>query len=360
MRAKDRQTLVGRAEMALIGALAGLAMWVLIEKAQDVLTNPHVFVTVVSAVAGFFSVLLALCGPANLRRGAAIATVLALPAAALLGWASLRFDSLQAFVGAGHLILAWGVLLFVGTPFLAVALEDTGKLRSYSRLFDAAWGIVVRYSTAWLFVAVFWGVVFLSDALLQIVGLTLIEDLLNFDPVPFGLSGLMLGLGLAVVHEMRAYVSPFLVLRLLRLLVPVMLGVVVVFVVAFVLRDQAVWRSQPRGDVAGCRPGDDLFGQRGVGQARFGCGADRLDAGRNRDAGLAVAGHWGAGGLCDLAARGRSRMDAGAAFVRGGCGFCHAVRAVLRRRSCADHGWNASAGRMCGSREPSCWSVRSG
>ena len=238
MRAKDRQTLVGRAEMALIGALAGLAMWVLIEKAQDVLTNPHVFVTVVSAVAGFFSVLLALCGPANLRRGAAIATVLALPAAALLGWASLRFDSLQAFVGAGHLILAWGVLLFVGTPFLAVALEDTGKLRSYSRLFDAAWGIVVRYSTAWLFVAVFWGVVFLSDALLQIVGVTLIEDLLDFDPVPFGLSGLMLGLGLAVVHEMRAYVSPFLVLRLLRLLVPVMLGVVVVFVVAFVLRDQ--------------------------------------------------------------------------------------------------------------------------
>ena len=84
MRAEDRQTLVGRAEMALIGALAGLAMWVLIEKAQDILTNPHVFVAVVSAVAGFFSVLLALCGPANLRRAATIATVLALPAAALL------------------------------------------------------------------------------------------------------------------------------------------------------------------------------------------------------------------------------------------------------------------------------------
>ena len=236
MRAKDRQSLVGRAELTLIGALAGLAMWVLIEKAPDVLTNPHLFLTVASAVAGYFAVLLALAGPANIRRAGIAAGVLSLPAAGLAGWASMRFDTLEAFFDAGHPVIAWIVLLFVGTPFLAAWLERPRGVWDYARLFDCAWGIVVRYGAAWLFVGVFWAVVFLSDALLQLVGVSIIEDLLDHELVPHLIVGAVLGLALAVVYEMRDYLSPFLLLRLLRLLVPVMLLVVIVFVGALLLR----------------------------------------------------------------------------------------------------------------------------
>lgn len=236
MRARDRQTLVGRAELAVIGAVAGLAMWLLIEVAEEVITNPHLFLTVTGGVAGFFAVLLALCGPARLGPAALAAAALAGPAGLLLGWSSLRFDTLDAFISAGHPLMAWSVILFIGTPFLAARLEYPRGFRDYESLFDSAWGIVVRYSAAWLFVGVFWAVVFLSDALLQIVGVSVIEDLLDIDAVPHVMSGLVLGLGLAVVYELRDYVSPYLLLRLLRLLVPVMLGVVLVFVLAFVLR----------------------------------------------------------------------------------------------------------------------------
>ncbi|MEP5011000.1 MAG: hypothetical protein ABJR08_17875, partial [Roseobacter sp.] len=193
MRASDRRTLVSRAEMALIGALAGLALWGLVEKAQDILENPHLFLTVASAVAGFFTILLALCGPATSLRSASAAALLAILAALLVGWSSLRFDSLDSFFSAGHLIIAWGVFLFVATPFLAVWLADPQDTRSYVRLFDMSWGIVVRYSAAWLFVGVFWAVVFLSDALLQIVGVLLIENLLDIGLVPYVLSGFTLG-----------------------------------------------------------------------------------------------------------------------------------------------------------------------
>ncbi|PSL19651.1 DUF4153 domain-containing protein [Shimia abyssi] len=236
MLSRDEQRLVSRAEMALIGALAGAAMWVLIEYARDVLVSAHLFVTVASGVAGFFAVLLALSCPATVRRAALGAVILTVPAAVLLGLSSLRYDTLGEFAEAAHLVFAWGAMLFIGTPFLAVWLEDRRGVHNYEMLFDAAWSIVVRYSAAWLFVGVVWAVVFLSDALLQIVGATVIDDVLDIPVVPHVLSGVALGLGLAVVHEMRDYVSPYLLLRLLRLLVPVMLLVVGVFVSAAALR----------------------------------------------------------------------------------------------------------------------------
>lgn len=236
MHTQDGRTVTGRAEMAIIGAIAGLAIWTLVEHLPDVINHPHVYLAVSSFVAGFFAVLMGLSGPYRVARAALPAVCLSAIAALMLTWAGSRFASLEAFSDALHPILAWGVFITIGTPFAAALLRDRHSLRAYGHLFDVSWSILVRYSAGWLFAGLFWAVLIMSNALLEIVGLTIIEDVIDIDGAPFVITGLALGLGLSVVHEMREYLSPFLVLRLLRLLVPVVLGVVLVFVVAALLQ----------------------------------------------------------------------------------------------------------------------------
>lgn len=237
MHTQDGHTVAGRAEMAVIGAIAGLAIWALVEHLPDVISHPHVYLAVTSFVAGFFAVLMGLSGPYRVVRAALPALWLSALAALLLTWAGWRFDTLDAFAEAMHPILAWVVFVSIGTPFAAALLRDHHSLRDYGHLFDVSWSILVRYSAGWLFAGLSWAVLFMSHALLEIVGLTFIEDIIDIDGVPFVITGFALGLGLSVVHEMREYLSPFLVLRLLRLLVPVVLAVVVIFVVAALLQD---------------------------------------------------------------------------------------------------------------------------
>ena len=64
----------------------------------------------------------------------------------------------------------------------------------------------------------------------------IISDLLDIDGVPFVLTGLVLGLAIAVVNELSDYVSPYLILQLLRLLLPVLVVVMAVFIVALPFR----------------------------------------------------------------------------------------------------------------------------
>lgn len=237
MTPADSKDISSRATMALIGGIVGFAMWMLIEVVPDVLTNPHVFVTVTAAVAGFSGVLLGIVGPVPLRRAVPGALGLAIPAALALGWASLRHETLEGFGDDGLALLAWAVILFVGTPFMAVRLIHPDRWRTYGDLFDFSWSVVVRYSAAWLFAGVFWGILLVSNALFEIVAITIIEDLLDIDPIPHVLTGAVLGLALTVVYEMREYLSPFMVLRLMRILVPVMVVVVGVFAFALPFRD---------------------------------------------------------------------------------------------------------------------------
>lgn len=237
MAPSETNVLADRATMTLTGGLAGLAAWLLFEIVPDHVTNPHIFATLVAAVAGFFTVLLAIAGPVSIRKAMFGAGLLSVPAALMLGWASLGFETSQAFLASGFALMAWGIILFLGTPFVAVWLWDRQYWNSYLDLFDFSWSIVVRYAAAWLFVGVFWLVVFLSDALLSLVSITWIEDLLEIDAVPQVLVGAVFGLALRVVYEMREYLSPYLLLHLLRLLLPVLLVVVVIFVLALPMSD---------------------------------------------------------------------------------------------------------------------------
>lgn len=237
MTSNETRMMTDRVGMAAIGGLAGLSAWVLIEVVPDMVANPHLLITISAAVAGYFIILLAIVGPVTVRKAAIGAAYLALPAAVMLGWASLAFGSTEEFADSGFALIAWSVILCLGTPFVAVLMWDRRYWNSYLDLFDFSWSIVVRYAAAWLFVGVFWLVLVLSDALLSLVSITVIDFLMDQDPVPQILTGAVLGLALRVVFEMRDYLSPYLLLQLLRLLLPVFLLVMVIFVVALPFSD---------------------------------------------------------------------------------------------------------------------------
>lgn len=236
MSTQDITPTVNRIAMALVGAVAGFAAWSFVEMAEQVMTRPRLFLFSVTAVMGFFALLLGLRGPLSWARAAFGAAGLAVLAALLLLWASFRFDDLETFFDSPLPFIALFLLIFIGAPFVCAGLQRPGGARDYPLLFDTAWALLVRYLAGWLFVAVVWGIVFLSDALLGLVGITVIEDLIELEPVPFALTGIFLGLSLAVMHELRDYISPFLVLRLFRILLPAVVLVVGVFLIALPLR----------------------------------------------------------------------------------------------------------------------------
>lgn len=236
MADNDTEIAMNRVTMATVGAIAGLAAWYFSELASDMLQNPRLWVFLVSATMGFFGILMGLVGPLSWTRAAFGAVVLGVLAASLLLWGSFRFEEIDGYFDTPRPAIAMFLVLFIGTPFVSAGLQRRGGARDYALLFDTAWSLLVRYLAGWLFVAVVWGIVFLSDALLKLVGITAIGDLIDIDPVPFALTGLFLGLAMAIMHELRAYISPFLVLRLFRILLPVLTFVVLIFLIALPLR----------------------------------------------------------------------------------------------------------------------------
>ncbi len=220
-----------RIRMAAMGAVAGLALWVLVDVLPNLISNDRAVMFLAALAGSFFLALLAASGP--LRTGAATVVGLAVSVvpSLLLLWGSFRFDTVKDYLETGHPVVAFAVLASLPVPFLIAKLGPVADWSDYPELFNQSWNIVVRYVAAWLFQGLFWAVVLLSNALFGIIGLEIIDTLLEIPPVPYLLSGLVLGLALAVVNELKEFVSPYLVLRLLRLLLPVVLLVVAIFVI---------------------------------------------------------------------------------------------------------------------------------
>lgn len=226
-----------RLAMAATGIAGGLAVWALVLHLPEAALNDRLQLALTVAVMGFFLELMALSGPVRLVRAAGPSAVVALAVTALMLWASLRFDTVSDFLEAGHPMVALFVICLVGTPFISVRLEHgRGAWRDYAALFQTAWTILVRGAAAALFTGVVWGVLGLSDALLNLVGIEVIDRIMDQEPMPFAITGGVMGLALAVAHEWRAYVSPHLVLRLLRLLVPLVVPVLALFLLAVAVR----------------------------------------------------------------------------------------------------------------------------
>ncbi len=224
----------GRLRMALIGGIAGLSAWALDDILTDVIADRYLAVVALFVMGGF-GALLALIGSVRLVH-ASIAGFSLSVLAALGLWSWLeRFPDLTR-TDPGLAVVAIATLFVVGLPFLGAGLQAPGGWRDYVRLFALAWGIVVRYAAALLFVGLFWLVVFLSDALLQLAGIDMLERLYDRALPRAVLTGLVFGLALAVVHELSDALSPDLLLRLMRLLLPILVAVSGVFLLALPLR----------------------------------------------------------------------------------------------------------------------------
>lgn len=225
-----------RVQYILIGLLAGLAFWALAE-APEGWREGRLFVAAAVLALGFFTSALAMLDELKLRRALGFAAALGGLAAALVLLKSLNFTSAGQMLGQGHVQVALAAILFFPLPFaIAWGLGGRAGWAEYRVLFIESWNIVVRYAAAWLFVGVVWLVLWLLAKLLDIVGLAQLSDLITHPLAAWMITGGVLGLGLSVVTELSDMVSPYLLLRLLRLLLPLVLAVVVIFIVALPLR----------------------------------------------------------------------------------------------------------------------------
>lgn len=225
-----------RLELAAIGGFAGLSLWAFFEYLPDAIGDGWGLHFALSFVMAFFVVLMALVGPEKPQRALLPSGIIALAVGLLALMGALRFETPKDFFEVGHTIVALSVFLFIAVPFAAAELEERNGWKQYTRLFDNAWGIFIRYFAGWLFAGLILLVLYLSDELLKLVGIRIIDDILGIDVVRYALIGAVFGLGVATVHELRDYVSPVLVHRLLRMLVPLVLVVVVVFLGALPFR----------------------------------------------------------------------------------------------------------------------------
>lgn len=225
-----------RLMMALIGALAGGSLYALgtLIDAQWLVGLPALASAVLAGV--FFGGLLILTGPLPLHRAVLWAAGIALAVTGLFSLADLRFANPEDIAESGVAVISLGVLIWLPWPFVIAQADRASGWRDYPSLFLESWGIVVRISVALIFTGIVWLVVALSQALLGLVGVGVIDLVLKQDIAPWLITGLVLGLSMAVVNELADVLSPGLVLRLFRLLVPVVLVVMAVFLLALPLR----------------------------------------------------------------------------------------------------------------------------
>lgn len=235
MRAADRNGMVMRRLVQVAtGAGAGLLLWVLGLDGGGL--APALWLALFAFLCAEAAVVLVLIGPVPVPRAFAGALLLALPAAGLAVLAGHRHAVATDLLDQPVTLAALGIGVFFAAPFLLVGLRNRAQVFDYARLFSAAWAITVRSLAALGFVAAFWAVLYLSAALLALVDIGLVDVLMRAGWVRFMLTGALLGLGLAAAYDLRHTVTPELLLRLLRLLVPVQLVVVVAFLLAVPLR----------------------------------------------------------------------------------------------------------------------------
>ena len=225
-----------RSLLFCLGLVSGLAFWLLAENSDNPDLPPALFLALLSFVGSYATLALALSGPVSVTRAMVGALLLAVPFTALTFLAGQRYVVATDVLDQPILVGLSLLFLLISTPFLIVTLQNRHAWNDYAELFEAAWALTLRYLMAWIFVGLFWLMMFLSDALLSLVDLEIIEWIFDTEWLEFCLTGGVLGLAMAVVYELRTTVSPFLLLRLLRLFVVPVLAVITLFLAAIPLQ----------------------------------------------------------------------------------------------------------------------------
>ena len=220
--------------LALLGAAGGLAFHTLSEALRQNWLPERVTLALAALALVFFTATLGMAGPLRLRRAMLAAAPLALAVSGLLVLASFRFDTAPELFQRAIPVLTAISLTLLPLPFLIA--QARGHWRHYPTLFAEAWGSVIRQAAGWLFVGVALLTLLLSQQLFQLVGLDWLKRLTDLEIFFPLFIGAMLGLGIAATQDMPGLVAPDLIIRLMRLMVPVLLGVLLIFLIALPLR----------------------------------------------------------------------------------------------------------------------------
>ena len=226
--------IAARIELALAGALGGALVWLVIEAGDNDWIGAYPAMVLFGLITTLFGALLGMAGPVGLMRSVPRSAALAAIVAGLIALAALRYADPWEFMQSGIPALAAFVVATLPVPFLIAGARSSW--RDYPVLFLEAWSVVLRFAAAGAFTGLVWLVIYLSDQVLRIVGIDVIGWLLEYDIVKMALSGAILGLAMAVINDLADMLSPYVVLRLFRLFLPVVLAVMAVFLVALPFR----------------------------------------------------------------------------------------------------------------------------
>jgi hypothetical protein len=226
--------IAARVQLAIAGGIGGLLLWAVFKAGEEEWIGHYPAFALFGLVLAGFAALLAMAGPIGLVRAAPRALGLGVGVAGLIGLTALRYEDADELFNSPMPVLALLTVAALPVPFLIAAAK--GSWRDYPALFLEAWSIVLRGAAAGAFTGLVWLVIYLSDEVLGIVGIDLIGRLLQHEVVILTLTGVIFGLGMAVIYDLADLLSPYVVLRMFRLFLPVVLGVMAVFLVALPFR----------------------------------------------------------------------------------------------------------------------------
>ncbi|NHB78491.1 DUF4153 domain-containing protein [Rhodobacter calidifons] len=226
--------IAARLQLAMAGALGGALLWAASEASQRNWIADYPMLILIGGLLTLFAALLGMAGPIGLARALPRAAGLAAVVAALLALTMLRYATPGDFLRGVVPALAALTVALLPVPFLIAAARS--GWRDYPALFLEAWSVLLRLAAAGAFTGLVWLVIYLSDEVLRIVGIHVIGTLLRSELAMMLVTGAVLGLGMAVIHELADLLSPYVVLRLFRLFLPVVLAVMVVFLLALPFR----------------------------------------------------------------------------------------------------------------------------
>ncbi len=223
-----------RLQLALAGAVGGALLWLVYKVSEEEWIGHYPAFALFGLILTGFGALLAMAGPLGLIRALPRAAGLGLGVAGLILVTALRYADADDLFNSAIPALALLTVATLPVPFLIAAAKS--DWRDYPVLFLEAWSIVLRLAAAGAFTGLVWLVIYLSDEVLGIVGIEVIGQLLDYELVVMALTGAIFGLGMAVIHDLADLLSPYVVLRMFRLFLPVVLGVMAVFLVALPFR----------------------------------------------------------------------------------------------------------------------------
>ncbi|MCU0903047.1 MAG: DUF4153 domain-containing protein [Tabrizicola sp.] len=226
--------IAARIGLALAGALGGFLFWTVTEAQDRDWIGQYPAMVLFGLISTLFGALLGMAGPIGLSRAVPRALGLAAVVAGLMALTALRYAEPRDFFQGPMPTLAVTLLASLPVPFLIAAAKS--GWRDYPALFLEAWSVALRFVAAGAFTGLVWLVIYLSDEVLSLVGIEVIGQLIRHEIVVLVLTGAVLGLGMAVIYDLADLLSPYVVVRMFRLFLPVVLAVMAVFLVALPFR----------------------------------------------------------------------------------------------------------------------------